>query len=111
MPCLHYNRLQPLSFSSQTANTESSDVEQFPKKVAAVLDELDARNGSPPRTRSIKRRVKRPSLRGALPIDTDEDFGRLISKKLNLLPLAIRCGLEVEILRMVNGALNSMDTL
>lgn len=56
--------------------------------------------------------MKRPSLRGgATHIDTDEDFGRLISKKLHMLPFAIRCGLEVDILRIVNGALNTIDKL
>lgn len=44
-------------------------------------------------------------------METDEDFGRLISKKMHLLPLAIRCGLEVDILRMVNTALNAIDKL
>lgn len=75
------------------------------KKVTTDLDEMV-------RPRTTKRRMKRPSLRGgARHIDTDEDFGRLISKKMHLLPLAIRCGLEVDILRMVNGALNAMDKL
>lgn len=83
-------------------------MEKCPKKVAIVFDEIS----SAPRTRAIRRRMKRPSLRGAtLHIDTAEDFGRLISKKMHMLPLAIRCGLEVDILRMVNGALNAMDSL
>ena len=59
-----------------------------------------------------RRREKRPSLRGGkVTVETDEDFGRLISKKMHLLPLAIRCGLEVDILRMVNTALNAIDKL
>lgn len=96
------------------SSQDTSDVERIPKKVQAVLSEAATSllDKSPPRTRTTRRRMKRPGLRGnSLPPDTDEDFGRLISKKMHLLPFAIRCGLEVDILRMVNGALNSIDKL
>lgn len=75
----------------------------------SLLDEV-AKDKSPPRLRS-RRRMKRPSLRGSVRIETDEDFGRLIAKKMLLLPFALRCGLEVEILRLVNSELNKVDQL
>lgn len=55
--------------------------------------------------------MKRPSLRGSIRINTDEDFGRLISKKMQMLPFAIRCRMEVDILRLVNSALHTIEEL
>lgn len=116
LPCLNNKILIPLTFadlSSQTANnTESSDIEPCPVAVQEVslLDEV-AKDRSPPRQRS-RRRMKRPSLRGSrLVARTDDDFGRLIAKKMQFLPFALRCGLEVEILRLVNSELNKVDQL
>lgn len=77
----------------------------------SLLDEA-AKDKSPTgRTRSNRRRMKRPSLRGSIRINTDEDFGRLISKKMQMLPFAIRCRMEVDILRLVNSALHTIEEL